>query len=88
MFSGKRYVRIGSYRQDLSKYPETEKRLWNMLNRISYEQTISPVQNLHFKQLSLIANSKGIDFSEDKFTTLRFVDENGKFINLAYLLSD
>lgn len=41
-----------------------------------------------FQQLSRIANHKDIDFSEDKFTTLRFVDENEKFTNLAYLLRD
>ncbi len=87
-FSGRKYVRIGSHRQDLSRYPETEKRLWNILSRVSYEQSTSPVQNLHFKQLSLIADSKGIEFSGEKFAALRMLDRNGKFTNLAYLLSD
>lgn len=87
-FMGKRYVRIGSYKQDLSRYPETEKRLWNMLGKTSWEQSLSGVQNLHFKQLTLIADSRGIDFSERKFTSLRMTDTNGRFTNLAYLLSD
>jgi predicted HTH transcriptional regulator len=38
--------------------------------------------------LAIIANSRGVDFSEDKFTTLRMLDANGKFNNLARLLSD
>lgn len=36
-FAGREYVRIGSYRQDLRRYPETEKQLWYALNRVSYE---------------------------------------------------
>lgn len=87
-FSGKEYIRIGSYRQDLRKYPETERKLWKELGHVLWESETSPVQNLHFKFMSLVARSRGVDFSEDKFTTLRMLDDNGKFNNLAYLLSD
>ena len=87
-FAGREYVRIGSYRQDLIKHPDTEKQLWYALNRVSYEQSTSSLQNLHFKALTLIADSRGIDFSEEKFATLRMLDTNGKFNNLALLLSD
>lgn len=48
----------------------------------------SPLQNLHFKFLALVAESRGVEFSEEKFATLRMLDGNGKFNNLAYLLSD
>ncbi len=87
-FAGKEYIRIGSYRQNLRKYPEIERRLWNELNHVLWEDMVSPVQRLHFKNMSVIADSKDIEFSADKFTTLKMVDENGNFTNLAYLLSD
>ena len=87
-FAGKEYIRIGSYRQDLRKYPETERKLWNELNHVLWEEMVSPVQNLHFKNMQTIADSKDIDFSTEKYATLHMVDENGKFTNLAYLLSD
>ena len=87
-FHGVEYIRIGSYRQELRKHPEVEKKLWYSLGHISWEQEVSPNQNLHFKFLSLIAESKGVAFSEDKFVTLRFLDNNGRFNNLAYLMSD
>lgn len=38
--------------------------------------------------MTLIARSRGLDFSEEKFATLRMLDGNGKFNNLALLLSD
>ena len=72
----------------MRRYPETEKKLWNALGRVSWEQETAPVQNLHFKYLSLSAESRGIEFSEEKFGALRMLDVNGKFNNLAYLLSD
>ena len=53
-----------------------------------WESMTSPVQNLHFKNMKTIADSKDIDFSPEKYATLHFIDENGKFTNLAYLLSD
>ena len=87
-FSGKEYIRIGSYRQDLRKYPEMERKLWNELNHVLWEEMVSPVQNLHFKFLAIVAASRGVEFSEDKFSTLRMIDSNGRFNNLAYLLSD
>lgn len=84
----RKYIRIGSCKQELSRYPETEKRLWNTLENNSWEQSRSTAQNLHFKQLSLIAASRGIEFSEEKFPALRLTDTGGKFTNLAHLLSD
>lgn len=38
--------------------------------------------------MTLIARSRGLDLSEEKFATLRMLDSNGKFNNLALLLSD
>ena len=38
--------------------------------------------------MTLIARSRGLDLSEEKFATLRMLDGNGKFNNLALLLSD
>jgi predicted HTH transcriptional regulator len=87
-FSGKEYIREGSHLKGLFNHPEIEQQLWFALNQVSYEQATSPVQDLHFKMLAILANSRGIDFSEEKFTTLRMLDANGKFNNLARLLSD
>lgn len=36
-FAGKEYIRISSYRQDLRKYPETERKLWNEINHVLWE---------------------------------------------------
>ncbi len=87
-FSGKEYIRIGSYRQDLRKYPETERRLWKELDHILWESETSPVQNLHFKNMQVIADSKDMPFSQDKYAALHMIDDKGMFTNLAYLLSD
>lgn len=59
-FAGREYIRIGSYRQDLRKYPETERKLWNELNNVLWESMTSPVQNLHFKNMKTIADSTRI----------------------------
>ena len=34
-FAGREYIRVGSYRQDLIKHPDTENQLWYALNRVS-----------------------------------------------------
>lgn len=87
-FLGNAYIRIGSHKQDLKKHPEAEKQLWNVLETIPYEQKTSTIQNLHFKEMTYLSQYKGIEFTEDKFPALRMLDENGKFNNLALLLSD
>jgi ATP-dependent DNA helicase RecG len=87
-FAGKDYIRIGSYRQDLHKYPGTAKKLWDALNQTSYEQATSINQSLHFTEMLMIAKKRGVEFSEERFNTLRMLDANGRFNNLALLLSD
>lgn len=87
-FMGKAYIRIGSHKQELRRHPQMEKQLWGILENVPYEQKISPIQNLHFKGMTLLAQSRGIEFSDDKFAALRMLDSNGKFNNLALLLSD
>ena len=42
--------------------------------RVSWEQETAPVQNLHLKFFALIAESKGVEFSEEKFEALRNAD--------------
>lgn len=87
-FEGVEYIRIGSYRKELKKNPQIEQKLWNSMNTISFEQLVSKNQNLHFKGLKLIMESKGLELTEKMFPSLRMVDSNGKFNNLALLLSD
>ncbi len=87
-FAGRDYIRIGSCRQDLHRYPSEAKKLWEALNHTSYEQAVSVNQNLHFTEVMMVARKRGVDFSEDRFNTLRMLDSNGRFNNLALLLSD
>lgn len=87
-FAGKDYIRIGSYRQDLHRYPGVARKLWEALNHTSYEQAVSVNQNLHFTEMMMIARKRDVEFSEEKFNTLRMLDSNGRFNNLALLLSD
>ena len=87
-FSGKDFIRIGSYRQDLHKYPGMAKKLWDALNNTTYEQATSMNQKLHFTEMMMIAKKREVDFSEEKFETLHMLDTNGRFNNLALLLSD
>ena len=87
-FAGIEYIRVGSYRQELRKHPQLEQKLWNSLNQVSFEQSVSHEQGLHFKGLRLLMEIKGLEFSENMFSSLRLIDRNGKFNNLGLVLSD
>jgi len=40
-FKGTEYIRIGSYKQLLQKYPEKERELWHILDRVVFEKGIA-----------------------------------------------
>ena len=77
-----------SCRHDLQRHPAASTELWEALNHTSYEQAVSANQNLHFTETMMLARKRGVDFSEERFSTLRMLEANGRFNNLALLLSD
>lgn len=40
-FAGREYVRIGSYTKPLADYPEKERALWNLFNRLPFEEGVA-----------------------------------------------
>lgn len=40
-FEGKEYIRVGSYKKSLKKYPEKERKLWNKFSSFSFEEEIA-----------------------------------------------
>ena len=68
-WKGQRYIRIGSSKELLSKYPEKEANLFRTLNsyRNTIENTPSEYQNLTFSQLLVYYVAKGIPIREESF---------------------
>ena len=87
------YIRIGSSKERLSKYPKWEMRLSNTL--INGFPTIvniaSPdyAQELTFEKLFMYYGAKGISLRIDTFEkTLKLRNKDNKFNIMAYILSD
>lgn len=87
------YIRIGSSKEKLSKFPEYEIRLNNIL--VSGYPTIvnrpAPdyAQDLTFQKLFVYYASKGIILREDSFEkTLKLKTKDGLYNIMAYILSD
>lgn len=90
-FDKARYLRIGSSKVNLNKFPERELALFNALSRgiATIENTESDYQNLEFKQLFQYYANKGITLKESTFkTNLGLVTKDGKYNIMAQLLSD
>lgn len=90
-FDKVRYLRIGSSKVNLNKFPERELALFNALSRgiATIENTESDYQNLEFKQLFQYYANKGITLKESTFkTNLGLVTKDGKYNIMAQLLSD
>ena len=80
------YKRVGS-----SKRKATEEEILKMIldsKRYVYETDISEEQNLTFKYLTNVFDEKKISFTAREQISLGLIDKNGKYTNLAYLLSD
>lgn len=90
-FKGVRYLRIGSSKVNLMKYPEREAALFRVLNFgiPSIENTESEYQDLTFEQLFVYYGVKGITLNRQTFKkNLGLFTPQGKYNLLAQLLSD
>ena len=90
-FDDVRYLRIGSSKVRLSRYPEHESQLFYILRHglPSIENTESAYQDLTFNKLFVYYESKGITLNRRTFKkNLGLIAENGKYNLLAQLLSD
>lgn len=90
-FAGARYIRIGSSKEKLWKYPEKEIYLFKVLTSgyPTIENTESQYQDLTFRKLFGYYGSKGVLLKENTFRkNLGLLTKEGKYNILAQLLSD
>lgn len=90
-FAKERYIRIGSSKENLRKYPEKEAFLFDILRHglPTMENTPSSYQELTFEKLLIYYGAKGLKLNTDTFKkNLSFYTEDGKYNILAQLLSD
>lgn len=90
-YKGVRYLRIGSSKVNLMKYPEREAALFRILNfgLPSIDNTESEYQDLTFEQLFVYYGVKGISLNKRTFKkNLGLLTDQGKYNLLAQLLSD
>ena len=90
-FANERYIRIGSSKENLRKYPEKESYLFEVLRHglPTIENTPSQYQDLTFEKLLIYYGAKGIRLNEETFKrNLGFYTPDGKYNILAQLLSD
>lgn len=90
-FDGNRYLRIGSSKVNLNKYPERESHLFYIL-RVGLPtmcNTESEYQELTFDKLFVYYASKGVALNRRNFKkNLGLLTEDGKYNLLAQLISD
>ena len=90
-FDGNRYLRIGSSKVNLNKYPERESYLFYIL-RVGLPNicnTESEYQDLTFDKLFVYYASKGVALNRRNFKkNLGLLTDNGKYNLLAQLVSD
>lgn len=90
-FAGKRYMRIGSSKVDLAKYPDREADLFFILRNQEKSMTTleSEYQDLSFTKLFTYYAGRGISLKEETFRkNLGLLTKNGRYNLLAQLLSD
>lgn len=90
-FKNERYIRIGSSKENLRKYPEKESYLFEVLRHgfPTIENTPSAYQDLTFEKLLIYYGAKGLKLSPDTFKkNLELLTEDGQYNILAQLLSD
>lgn len=90
-FDDNRYIRIGSSKENIRKYPEKESFLFEVLRHgfPTIENTPSIYQDLTFEKLIMYYAAKGISLNLNTFKkNLEFYTEDGKYNILAQLLSD
>lgn len=90
-YARERYIRIGSSKENLRKYPEKEAFLFEVLRHglPIMENTPSEYQEYSFENLLIYYGAKGIKLNLDTYEkNLAFFTEDGKYNILAQLLSD
>ena len=90
-FDNVRYIRIGSSKAKLMKYPEHESQLFYVLRNgfPTIANTASEFQDLTFNKLFVYFESKGVTLSRRTFKkNLGLLTTEGKYNILAQLLSD
>ena len=90
-FNGNRYIRIGSSKVNLKKYPKREANLFKVLNEgfPTIVNTPSQYQDLTFEKLFTYYAGKGIALRQNSFKkNLRLQTEKGDYNIMAQLLSD
>ena len=86
-----RFIRIGSSKEKLEKYPEREAQLFDILKNgmPTITNTPSVYQDLTFEKLMIYYGAKGIKLNENTFKkNLELLTEDGQYNILAQLLSD
>jgi len=91
-FNKERYIRIGSSKELLRKFPQKEAALWIKLQNIEKTiiNTAAPKQNLSFSKLLIYYMAKGLPLKDTTFAdNLNLYVPNTKQYNLlAFLLAD
>ncbi len=90
-FDDIRYIRIGSSKEKMMKFPEYESRLFYILRNgfPTIANTKSEYQDLAFGKMFLYFETKGIPLNKKTFKkNLGLLTENGDYNILAQLLSD
>lgn len=91
-FNKERYIRIGSSKELLRKYPQREANLWLILSKglTSIINTECTNQELSFSTLQTYYAAKGIPFNQKSFkdNLNLYVPNTKKYNQMAYLLSD
>ena len=91
-FKKERYIRIGSSKENLRKYPLVEASLWEKLRRVddSILNHEAPRQDLTFNKLLLYYMTKDLPLKEKTFKEDLFfyVPNTKKYNLLAYLMAD
>lgn len=90
-YDHERWIRIGSSKERLSKYPEREADLWEILKQglPTMANTASEYQDLSFGKLFSYYALKGHPLREETFKgNLHLLTEGGKYNLIAKLLAD
>lgn len=90
-WKNERYIRVGSSKEKLMKFPERERKLFWVLifGHETIQNTKANTQDLTFNKLFGFYGSKGIQLKEETFRqNLGFYTEKGEYNLLAQLLSD
>lgn len=86
-----RYIRVGSSKEDIRRFPKIEKKLWSILNgdEFSVYTEESPRQDLTFRIFKIYLDEYHIAYTEDNFLSNNYMlNKEGKLNYIAYMFSD